>query len=102
MSTVRPFLSGVRGGQTQASPHRPPPAGSSYRIAHVLHYPPPSHSLTLSINYTRALTFENLRIVKQQLLDERQRLTSANLKRAARVDNMAEEALLPHAELTAP
>jgi hypothetical protein len=43
-----------------------------------------------------------LRIVKQQLLDERQRLTSANLKMAARVDNMAEEALLPHAELTAP
>jgi hypothetical protein len=32
-----------------------------------------------------------LRIVKQQLLDERQRLTSANLKMAARVDNMAVE-----------
>jgi hypothetical protein len=45
----------------------------------------------LHINYTRALTFENLRIVKQQLLDERQRLTSANMKMAARVDNMAVE-----------
>jgi hypothetical protein len=32
-----------------------------------------------------------LRIVKQQLLDERQRLTSANMKMAARVDNMAVE-----------
>ncbi len=47
--------------------------------------------LPVSFNHTRALTFENLRIVKQQLLDERQRLTSANLKMAARVDNMAVE-----------
>jgi hypothetical protein len=44
-----------------------------------------------SINYTGALTLENLRIVKQQLLDERQLLTSANLKMAARMDNMAAE-----------
>lgn len=46
--------------------------------------------MPLSINYTRALTFENLHR-KQQLLDERQRLSSANLKMAARVDNMAVE-----------